>query len=93
MRLSLEDMETTFSISATDRKVVHAWSDDPVWIAKLDKMAKATESYQDGTSKFYVLPLNEYTFTVRKKRKMSAEERRKSAERLKGIRDRNKDID
>ena len=54
--LSNFERETHFNIMADDRSKVHVFSDDPVWIARLDKIATGVLS---GTGKKYELRIDQ----------------------------------
>lgn len=77
---SLDEQETVFTVEATDRNTLHIFTNDRVWIDRLDKITTSTS--EDVYGKSYTLDLNEFTFTLRPKRKMSDEERKAAAERL-----------
>lgn len=55
-KFSLDEQETTFTIDATDRSLVRVYSNDPVWIARLQKIgAKVYRACDDG-GMFFDLP-------------------------------------
>jgi len=60
--LSNVERETHFNISADNRKVVEVYSDDPVWIAKLQK--KGHTGTEAGYGKVFILPIG--CFTIRR---------------------------
>lgn len=62
-KLRTEEQETTFTIEATNRKVVRVYSGEPVYQRKLERVgAKVIESMEDG-GKFYELPANQVRIT------------------------------
>lgn len=82
MNLSNDERKTTFSVSASDRSVVTAWSNDPVWQKRLDRLVDPYEVHDDGESRFYRLGLDEITFSIYPKRQFTDEQVRVSAIRL-----------
>ena len=70
--LTLEEQETCFNIIANDRNKVHVFSDDPVWIARLDKISEAIKVTGEG--KEYILRIDQ--LVVRKGKKHVSEEQR-----------------
>lgn len=79
-KLTLEEMETHYNISAVDRHIVEVTSDDPVEQAKIEKVGCIAYRV-DGETKFYRLPRNQ--FSLRNPPKpMSDKKRRILAERL-----------
>ena len=58
MELTLAERETHFNIAADDRGTIHVFSDDPVWMRKLDKCPGVTLKRETGTGKEYALPAN-----------------------------------
>ena len=82
-KLTLDEMETHASMVASDRSVWEIQTDDPVWIARLDKIATAYKT--SATGKWYRLRADQ--ILVRKgKREISEETRAKRAEQLQRMR-------
>jgi len=81
--LTLEEQETCFNIIANDRNKVHVFSDDPVWIARLDKISEAIRV--TGECKEYILRIDQ--LVVRKGKKHVSEEQRVAmSERMRKLR-------
>lgn len=81
--LTLEEQETVFNIIANDRNKVHVFSDDPIWIARLDKISEAVRVTGEG--KEYILRIDQ--LVVRKgKKHMSDEQRAAMSERMRKLR-------
>lgn len=81
--LTLEEQETVFNIIANDRNKVHVFSDDPIWIARLDKISEAIRVTGEG--KEYILRIDQ--LVVRKgKKHMSDEQRAAMSERMRKLR-------
>lgn len=55
--LTLDEQETHFHITASDRSKVEVYSDDPVWQRKLEKITQPTKV--NGRGKFYELRINQ----------------------------------
>lgn len=84
--LALDEQETTYTIEATDRKVLYVFSNDRVQQGRLEKLG--IEAHRtDGYGKFYKVDLNEFTFGVKRKRQMSDEQRAALGARLASYRD------
>ncbi|MCB0596033.1 MAG: hypothetical protein KDD28_18215 [Phaeodactylibacter sp.] len=82
---ALDEQETNFTIEATDRNTLYVWSNDSVWLARLEKLGiKPTRESEYGKS--YKLDLNEFTFTLRPKRKLTDEQRAAAREQLASLR-------
>lgn len=80
--LSNVERETHFNITADDRSSVEAFSDDPVWMARLDKIAAGIPH---GGGKKYKLHIDQ--LVVRKgKKTMSEAQRVQIAERMRQLR-------
>ena len=80
---TLDEQETHFSIIASDRKVIHVFSDDVVWMARLDKIATFVRN--TGGGKEYTLRADQ--LLVRKgKRQMSDAQKAAAGERMRRIR-------
>lgn len=78
---ALDEQETTFIIEATNRKLIYVFSNDSVWLAKLERCGIEPVS-EDEYGKSYEIDLDDFTFILRPKRKMSDEEKAKLAKRL-----------
>lgn len=84
--LALDEQETNFTIEATDRNLLYIFSNDSVWQARIEKLGIAPYRV-DGYGKFYNVNLEEsFTFVLRKKRKMSDEQRQLLSERMRSFR-------
>jgi hypothetical protein len=84
-KFSLDEQETTFTIDATDRSLVRVYSNDSVFIARLEKVgAKVHRDPGDG-GMFYDLPANQLSLRNPSK-PMSDERRAEAAARLAKIR-------
>lgn len=82
--LSNAERETHFNIVADDRNTVHAFSDDPVWMARLDKLATGT-AHKGGKS--YKLHIDQ--LVIRKgKKAMSDAQKAQMSERMRSMRQR-----
>ena len=81
--LSNEERETHLNQSADDRKTWEMATDDPVWIARMEKLGIAPDRTR-GETHFYTIPDNQ--ITVRRKVVMSEEAKRAAAERLRAAR-------
>lgn len=75
--LSNEERETHISMTGDNRKEWIVFSDDPVWIRKLDKLATGIDV---GKGREYRLQANQVS--LRNPRKLSEEQRQALAERL-----------
>lgn len=83
MSLQNEERETSLSMMGDNHKVWEVFSDDPYWIARLDKIATAVETIGEG--KRYLLDAG--MISIKRKRKpMSEEQRMRSSERLRNAR-------
>ena len=85
--LSNEERETHLNQSADNRKVWEMATDDPIWIARMEKLGIAPDRTR-GETHFYTVPDNQ--ITIRRKRQMTDEQRRTIAERLSNARSLNK---
>jgi hypothetical protein len=84
--LALDEQETTYTVEATDRKIVHVFSNDRVHQGRLEKLG--IQPYRvDGYGKFYKVDLNEFSFGVRRKRQMSVEQRAAAGARFASYRE------
>lgn len=82
-----DEMETHFNIVASDRKTVIVFSDDPVWVARLDKIATGTVC---GDGKEYKLHIDQLVIRKGKKQmsdaqKQAAGDRMRQMHRIKEI--------
>jgi len=77
--LSNAERETHINMTADDRGTWEVFSDDPVMIARLDKITTAVREVEGG--KFYRLPANQVTLRKPKK-PLTDKQRQKLAERL-----------
>jgi hypothetical protein len=77
----LEEMETIFTIDATDRSIARVYSNDPVFIRKIERAgAEVVEKTIDG-GMFFNLPISQ--LTIRKPpRRLSTEEKTSAVARL-----------
>ena len=82
---ALDEQETTFTIDATDRNLVRVYSNDSVFIARLEKVgAKVHRACADG-GMFYDLHADQWL--LRKgRRQMSPEQRAETTARLAAMR-------
>lgn len=81
---ALDEQETTFTIEATDRNTLAVFTNDSVWLARLDKLGVAPE-WTDEYGASYKLDLSEFTFTLRPKKKLTDSQReglRRARERM-----------
>ena len=82
MNLALDEMESNFTVEATDRNTLQIFSNDAVWQRRLE--ALGVVAYRvDGYGKFYKVSLEDYTFGIYRKRQLSDEQRQAAAQRLK----------
>ena len=58
MTLTNAERETHFNMVAEDRTTWYVFTDDPVWIRKMDKCPGATLIRETGEGKEYTLPAN-----------------------------------
>ena len=85
-QFALDEQETTFTIEATDRSIVHVYSNDPVYQRKLERVGAMPYRDCDDGGKFYKLPVNQLRITL-PPRIMTEEQRAAAAQRLRGLRD------
>lgn len=79
---TLDEMETVFCIVASDRDVVTVFSDDPVWMRRLDKIGTFVRNTGEGRE--YTLRADQ--ILVRKgKRQVSDVQRAASVEKMRKI--------
>ena len=81
--LTNEERETHLNQSATDRKTWEMATDDPVWIARMERLGIAPD-YNRGATHFYTI--DDAWVSVRRPRQYSEEQRRQMAERLSAAR-------
>jgi hypothetical protein len=79
--LTLEERETAIMQSADDRGTWKIYTDDPVMIAKLERMGMPAVVRDDGIGREYLVEANQVSF--RRKRVMSEDEKMKRRERAK----------
>jgi len=88
-KLSRNEQETHFSQSAVDRmdNTVYVYSDDPVWIRKLEKMG--FEGKQVDGFGGYEFVCENCLMSIRRKRtvELTEERREELAERMRNVRD------
>lgn len=77
---ALDEMETTFTIEATDRSVVHVYSNDLVYQRRLERVGCMPYRTAEDGGKFYKLSAKQ--LSIRKP--MSDAQKQKLAERLRG---------
>lgn len=79
--MTLEERETHISQTAAAREEGKGWdvyTDDPVWIRKLEAIGLKSYHQTAGGGKFFTLPENQ--ITLRKARVVSAEEKKRLSE-------------
>lgn len=82
---ALDEQETTFTIEATDRNTVHVFTNDSVWMSRIEKLG--IEAYnEDSYGKFYRVSLDEFNFGIRKRRQLTDEQRQAFADRMAALR-------
>lgn len=80
-QFALDEQETTFTVEATDRNTMYIYSNDSVWLGRLERLGVEPER-ETSYGKSYKIDLREFTFTLRPKRKMSDAEKSALAKRL-----------
>jgi len=81
--LTQDEQETCFNIVASDRSKIHVFTDDPVWIGRLDKISTAIKVTGEG--KEYILRADQ--LVVRKgKKQVSEAQRAQMSERMRKLR-------
>lgn len=80
--LTLDEQETHFHITASNRSKVEVYSDDPVWQRKLEKITQPTKV--NGRGKFYELNIDQLSLRSGK-RQLSDEARARLAERMRNL--------
>ena len=81
--LSNEERETHLNQSAADRKTWEMATDDPVWIARMERLGIAPDRTR-GATHFYTIPDNQ--ITVRRAVQLTDEQRAVRAERAREMR-------
>jgi hypothetical protein len=82
MKRTLEEAETHLNMTGDNRTVWECFSDDPVMVGRLDKIATAYKDNGVG-GKWYRLEARQVLIrAVPAPRKLSVEQRQKAAERL-----------
>lgn len=82
--LSNEERETHLNQSAADRKTWEMATDDPVWIARMERLGIAPDRTR-GATHFYTLK-DEQVVVRKGKRHMSEAQRAASVERMREMR-------
>ena len=84
MTLSRDETETHFSQSAQERinKILHVYTDDEVWIRKLDKLGLVGNEVNEFGGREYEIDMNEYSLSLRKRRQLTDAQRVKMAQNL-----------
>lgn len=77
---TLDEIETHFHITASDRNKIEVFSDDPVWQRKIEKVTQPIKI--NGRSRWYELKRNQFSLRKGEARSMTEEQRAASAERL-----------
>lgn len=87
---ALDEQETTFTIEATDRNTVHVFTNDSVWINRMQKLG--IDAYnEDAYGKFYRVSLDVFSFGFRQKPQFTEEQRRALSERMSSLNTRGDD--
>ena len=81
--LTNAERETILTMTADDRQTWHVFSDDPVMIARLERMG-ATRTETRGDSAFFTLTADQVLLR-RGKRRLSEETRIAQAQRLRAL--------
>jgi hypothetical protein len=79
MRLKLDELETNINMTGDDRSKWILVSDDPVMINKLNKISIGTKL---NNSTAYEYTLDASQISIKKKRVLTEDQKRKSKERL-----------
>lgn len=79
--MSIDEMETNFTIEATDRSVVNIFSNDKVWQRRIEALG-IVPYLIDGYGRFYRVSLGQYNFGLKRKRVLTDEQRQAMAERM-----------
>tara|TARA_Y100000310_G_scaffold112331_1_gene110807 strand:- start:193 stop:471 length:279 start_codon:yes stop_codon:yes gene_type:complete len=82
--LANDERETYFTQVAEDRHTWIVYSDDPVWVARFEKMGLKWEP--EGVGRQYTLSTEDFTVSIRPKRQLSEEERTRRADQMRNIR-------
>ena len=82
MMLTVAERETRLSMTGDDHGTWDVFTDDPFWIARLDKIATAWK--ENGEGRWYKIPARQVTLRAPAKplTETQIEARRKSGERL-----------
>lgn len=80
---TLDEIETHFHITASDRSKVEVYSDDPVWQQRLEKITQPIRV--KGRGRWYELHIDQFVIRAGK-RKVSDEQRAAFAERMRLMR-------
>lgn len=83
--LALDEQETNFTVEATDRNVINIFSNDSVWIKRLEAL-NISPYRVDGCGRFYKVSLDDFNFGIYRRRQLSDDVRAAMAERLKAVR-------
>ena len=84
MNLSRDEQESHFSQTAQERidNILHAYSDDEVWIRAVERLGIEGRQVNEFGGMEYEIDLNDYSLSLRKKRKVSDAERKRLAAQL-----------
>jgi hypothetical protein len=99
IKLSRDEMETNISFTAQERLdgVVTVYTDDPVWLRKLDSITAFRDiSEEIGTTppgKVFQSKDGSVSVSLRVKREMTGEQRQKASQRMSELRRRKTDDD
>jgi len=87
MNLSRDEMETHISQTAQERidNVLHIYSDDEVWIRKIEKLGIGGAVVNGFGGKEYKVDMNDYSLYLRKKPKMTDAQRAQASDRMKKL--------
>lgn len=90
--LALDEQETNYTVEATDRKTVNVFSNDVVTQRQIERLGIAAHR-SDDYGKFYTVDLSQFSFGIRRKRKMSDEQKAALGARLAEYRNSDEDDD
>ena len=83
-RIALGEQETNYTVEATDRSVVHVFSNDLVIWKQMERLG--IEPYRsDEYGRFYDVSMDEFNFGIRRKRQLSEGQRQVLRERMKAM--------
>jgi hypothetical protein len=85
--LSLEERETHFNMTGDNHDLWEVYTDDPYWIRRLDKIAKAWK-LEHGGGKHYKLDASQITVRAKPK-ELSVEEKERRAAIMRSVRAKN----